>query len=62
MKVIEKFEVEYVIPETEEEQLEIKRIIADFEKKGRKINLRRGKVIDNSQKQTPGYWKKTGNK
>jgi hypothetical protein len=59
MKVVEKYEVEYVVPETEAEQLEIKRIITDFEKRDRKINLDKGKIIDNSQNQTSGYWKKT---
>ena len=51
MKVVEKYEVEYVVPETEVELLEIKHIITDFERKGRKIDLGKGKVIDNSQNQ-----------
>jgi hypothetical protein len=55
MKVIDKYEVEYVIPENAIEEKSIKQIIANFEKPDRTIDLKTARIVDNT-KPGKGYW------
>ena len=59
MKVIEKIEIEYVVPETEEERAEIEKIIKEFESnKHPKYKLEDLEIVDNSKKlPNNGYWR-----
>ena len=59
MKVIEKFEIEYVVPETEKERLEIQAIIDDFDNnKNRKIDYSKLSRPDKNLDLKGGYWRK----
>jgi len=60
MKVIERIQMEYVVPETEEERLEIEKIIKDFEaNKFKKLDLSKATIVDNSKALDGGYWRET---
>jgi hypothetical protein len=61
MKVIDRIEIEYVVPETQVERDEIAAIIRDFEdEKNRPIDLTRfRRVGGNSHVSKKGYWRQT---
>lgn len=61
MKVIDRIEIEYVVPETQGEQDEIAAIIRDFEDdKNRPIDIKRFKRVGaNSHVSKKGYWRQT---
>ena len=60
MKVVEKIEIEYVVPETPEEKAELEAIIKDFEDKSIKRNhdLSKATIVDNRDNLQSGYWRK----
>jgi hypothetical protein len=58
LKIIDKIEIEYVVPETPEELAEIRKLIADVEaEKMEQIDYSKLKIIDN-QKMPEGFWRK----
>ncbi len=58
MKTIDKIEIEYVVPETVEEQNEISAIIARFEtEKGKPLNLNDFKRVEPKSQHGQGYWR-----
>lgn len=61
MKVIEKYEIEYVVPESEEERLEIQKIIDDvkIEEKDKKFDPSKLNIIKPKHSREDGYWKKS---
>jgi hypothetical protein len=61
MKVIDKIEIEYVVPETQAERDEIAAIIREFEDdKNRLIDFTRfRRVGTNSHVSKKGYWRQT---
>ncbi|MDH5718658.1 MAG: hypothetical protein OEZ22_13620 [Spirochaetia bacterium] len=59
MKVIDKIEIEYVIPETDSEQKEIEEIIKNTsQEQTGKINIADFNIVDNTKKTRKGYWRK----
>lgn len=61
MKVIDRIEIEYVVPETQGERDEIAAIIRDFEgDKNRPIDISRfRRVGKNTHALKKGYWRQT---
>lgn len=63
MKVIDKIEIEYVVPESDKEKNEIESIIRDFEdRRKEKIDLSKFKKVTPKSAMNGGYWRvKNGN-